>query len=113
MINVENYNRVEKNKYVTCYYLDDKLHRTDGPAEEYKSGTKIWFQNGLQHRIGGPSHEYSNGDKSWYQNGLFHRLDGPAYECVSGNKFWYYEGKRIDCNSQDEFERIIKLKLFW
>ena len=87
---MENYNRVEKYEYVTFYYLNNKFHRIDGPAIEY-----------------------SNGDKWWLQNGLWHRIDGPAIEYADGDKWWYYEDEKIECNSQEEFERIIKLKLFW
>ena len=43
----------------------------------------------------------------------FHRLDGPAIKYNDGEKEWYYEDNFIDCNSQEEFERYIKLKLFW
>ena len=110
---MENYNKVEKNEWGIYYFLDDKFHRLDGPAIEYISGSKCWFQNGLRHRLNGPAIEYSNGTKEWYQNGLLHRIDGPAIECVDGEKYWWFEGKLIDCNSQEEFERLIKLKLFW
>ena len=70
---MENYDEIVKNKYGTYYYLNNKLHRIDGPAEEY-----------------GPDIEYAN-----------------------GNKYWFYEGKFITNKSQEEFERLIKLKLFW
>jgi hypothetical protein len=118
---MENYNRIVKDiitykytvDYVTNYYLDDKLHRIDGPAKEWNDGTKCWFQNGKRHRIDGPAIEYPDGEKHWYQNGLLHRLDGPALEYSGGDKEWYYEDEYIDCKSQEEFERLIKLKLFW
>jgi hypothetical protein len=87
---MENYNIVEKDEYAICYYLNGKLHK-----------------------IGGPAVEYSNGDKAWYQNGLQHRIDGPAIECANGEKYWYYEDELINCNSQEEFERLVKLELFW
>jgi hypothetical protein len=64
---MENYNRIDKNEFGTYYYLNNDLHRLDGPAIEYLDGTKDWW----------------------------------------------IEGKRIYCNSQKEFERYIKLKLFW
>jgi len=76
-------------------------------------GVKRYYLNDQLHREGGPAVEYSNGDKSWYQNGLWHRLDGPALEYANGYKSWWYQGKFIDCHSQEEFERIIKLKIFW
>jgi hypothetical protein len=42
-----------------------------------------------------------------------HRLGGPAVESLNGYKQWWYEGENINCSSQKEFERILKLKLFW
>ena len=73
----------------------------------YKKGTNIY------HRTNGPAVIYSNGLKFWYQNGLSHRLDGPADEYADGRKFWWYKGKYINCSSQKEFEKLIKLKAFW
>jgi hypothetical protein len=52
------------------YYKDGRLHRTDGPAAEYTSGTKVWFINGERHRTDGPAMEWYNGWKSWYLNGI-------------------------------------------
>jgi hypothetical protein len=40
-------------------------------------------------------------------------LGSLAIEYIGGYKEWYYEGEEINCKSQEEFERIIKLKLFW
>lgn len=42
-----------------------------------------------------------------------HRLDGPAVEFSSGCNIWYVNGERINCSTQEEFERILKLKTFW
>ena len=44
-------------------------HRNDGPALEFASGVKKWFQNGELHRIDGPAIIYPNGDDEWYING--------------------------------------------
>jgi len=54
------------------------------------------------------------GDKYYYLNkeGYFHRLDGPAIEYFDGDRRWYYNNKYIRCSSQEEFERLIKLRLF-
>jgi len=95
------------------YRLDGLLHREDGPAIEWVNGDKNWYVNGKLHREDGPACEYANGDKVWYQNDQLHREDGPAVKYSDGSKYWYYEGKRINCNSQEEFEKIIKLKIFW
>jgi len=40
-----------------------------------------------------------------------HRLDGPADESASYSG-WYYHGEQFDCSTQQEFERILKLKAF-
>jgi hypothetical protein len=87
---MENYNKIEKSEYAIRYYLNGKLHRINGPAYESIDGTKIWYQNGKRHRIDGPAIEYSDGYKEWW-----------------------FKGNYIDCKSQEEFERLIKLKLFW
>ena len=52
------------------YYINNVLHREDGPAVEYVSGTKHWYRNGLLHREDGPAIECSNGYKAWYKNDL-------------------------------------------
>lgn len=73
-----------------AYYKGKLLHREDGPAIIWKSGIK-----------------------EWYINDLPHREDGPAVEYPDGDKLWYYHGEYIECTSQEEFERLVKLKIFW
>jgi len=52
------------------WYLNDELHREDGPAVEYDSGAnKLWYLNGKLHREDGPATEWSDGSKNWYLNG--------------------------------------------
>lgn len=60
-----------------------------------------------------PSVIHYNGNKYWKQNDKDHRLDGPARELNDGRKFWFYQDKHINCNTQKDFEKIIKLKLLW
>lgn len=55
--------------------------------------------------------------ESWYDREntiLRHRLDGPAieYKSSSSSNQWWYKGKRINCTTQKEFERKIKLLIF-
>lgn len=79
----------------------------DPAIDDY--GTKRWFdKNGLCIYV-----EYTNGYKAWWEKGFRHRLDGPAIEDRNGDKRWYYHGRHIDCSSQEEFERLIKLKSFF
>jgi len=61
-----------------------------------------------------PIHEIDIfGNKHYRLNGELHREDGPAIEYPNGSKSWYYHGKYIDCYSQEELERLIKLKVLW
>jgi hypothetical protein len=55
----------------------------------------------------------ADGTKRWYLDDKLHRTDGPAIEYTNGDKIWYLDGKLIDCSSQEEFERLLKLKVFW
>jgi hypothetical protein len=53
-----------------CWYNSNReLHREDGPAMEFTSGSKVWFKNGKLHREDGPAMEWLDGDKDWYING--------------------------------------------
>jgi len=84
-------NRLEINRYGDkCWYLNDKLHRGDGPAIED-----------------------ADGYKAWYLNGKCHRVDGPAIEWANGTKYWFLNGKLLDFKTQEEFEQYMKLKAFW
>jgi hypothetical protein len=75
---------------------------------------ECWYnEKGELHREDGPAYEHVNGYKSWWINGERHREDGPAIERANGDKYWYYNGKYIDCETQEEFGRIIKLRIFW
>jgi hypothetical protein len=71
-------------------YLNEKgqRHRLDGPAIEWKDGTKLWYINNKYHREDGPAIEWMSGTKKWYINGLCHREDGPAVEWCDGTKEW-------------------------
>jgi hypothetical protein len=71
----------------------------------------VWCLNGQLHREDGPAVEWADGSKIWCQHGKFHRLDGPAIDCFF--KEWFYQDRKIDCSSQQEFDKIIKLKAFW
>jgi hypothetical protein len=67
---------IETDKYGNKFYYKDPemtiFHRTDGPAIEYKAGSREWFVNGKHHRLDGPALEYGNDrHKMWYVNGVF------------------------------------------
>ena len=84
------------------WYLNDELHREDGPAVEDVDGYKAWLLNGKLHREDGPAREWANGTKEWYLNGKIHREDGPAIEYANGDKFWYLNDKEY---SETEYKR--------
>ena len=97
---------VKVDEYKTkWWYLNDKLHREDGPAVEWADGSKWWYLNGKRHREDGPAIEWADGSKWWYLNGKFHREDGPAAEWANGSKYWYLNGDRL---TQAEFNSKIK-----
>jgi len=77
------------------WFLNDKLHREDGPAIERADGDKVWYLNGKRHREDGPAREWADGDKEWFLNGKLHREDGPAREYADGDKVWYLNGKKV------------------
>jgi hypothetical protein len=77
-------------------------------------GDRFWENADYQyHRVGGPAIEWHNGDQNWYFNGQLHRLDGPAFIWEGHAPEWHYLGKKIACSSQEEFEKMLKLKAFW
>lgn len=73
---------------------------------------QFWFHNGNLHRVKGPAVEYADGRNVWWHNGKMHRLDGPAVD-YPNEKTWYYNGEKVECSSQTEFERLLRLKAFW
>jgi hypothetical protein len=83
------------------------------------SGGSIVYRanDGSYHREDGPAIETPEGHLEYWVYGKLHREDGPAI--FSGNnpknnnyKTWFYKGVKIPCSSQEEFERLIKLRVF-
>lgn len=72
------------------YFLDNKLHRKNGPAFIRKDELFIWALNGVVHRDGDLPAVESNDDKLkiYFKNGLKHRLNNPAE--INGNKIEYW-----------------------
>jgi hypothetical protein len=93
----------------------DKITKLPNGGEFYEDfkGNKSWYLHDKPHREDGPALDYVSGNKFWYINGKRHREDGPAAECVDGEKYWFLNGQQIVCETQDQFERLLKLKAFW
>ena len=88
----------------------NKVVDKHGDIHYYKKGTNII------HRAKSPAAIYIIGSKFWIQNDKYHRLAGPAHEYSDGRKYWFYKGKWVDCSSQEEFDKFIRLqslKAFW
>jgi hypothetical protein len=45
---------------------------------------------------------------SWW-----HSETGPAYIAPYGYKMWFLYSKHVPCKTQEEFEKLMKLKAFW
>lgn len=63
-----------------------------------------WFFNGVLHREDGPAIEYESGTKEWFSNGVRHRKDGPAVERTGGYKYWWFYGKHL--SKKEWFESL-------
>jgi hypothetical protein len=99
------------------WYLDDDLHRVDGPACEYESGNKQWWLNGKVHRVDGPAIEWGD-HTEWWLNDNRHRVDGPAVVFASGRKEWWLNSKYyytfdkwLEANTYISEEGKVMLKL--
>jgi len=96
------------------YYKDGEIHREEeeGPAFDFLDN-RLWYKENKLHRLNGPAVEMFDGTKEWYIEGKLHREAGPAIEHSNGYKEYWYLDKRIRCNSDEEYIRLINLKLFW
>ena len=93
---------------IKLWFLNGKLHRTDGPAMEDDEGTKYWYLNDSLHRTDGPAVEWIDGTKRWFLNGKCHREDGPAFEYSDGSKEWYLGGVKY---TEAEWRKQIQKKV--
>jgi hypothetical protein len=75
---------------VTCWYLNDELHREDGPAIIYRDGDETWYLYGKKHRVDGPAVNWGF-VKKWCFEEKKHRLDGPAVIYDDGDKEWWID----------------------
>ena len=64
--------RIEVDKWGTRHYCNsaNQLHRISGPAIEWASGRKEWWQNDLRHREDGPAVVCSDGSEGWFLRGV-------------------------------------------
>ena len=84
--------RKEIDKWGTIFYYNEKnkLHREEGPAMEFASGTREWYKNGNRHREEGPAREFAGGEK----------------------EYWYNNVKYPEIETDEEWKRFVKLIIF-
>ncbi len=81
-------------------------------TNKVKLPNRIEYRNekGELHRTDGPAIEWKDSGKSWYLNNKIHREDGPAIEYGNGQISWYLNDERF--RSEDEWKQeVIKIKL--
>jgi len=54
-------------------------------------GHQVWYLNGKLHCSNGPAIIYADGSTQYYIDGQLHREDGPAIEWASGIKRWFLQ----------------------
>jgi hypothetical protein len=86
--------QIEADSERVCWYLNNWLHRTDGPAYIGVNGYQGWYLNGKLHRTDGAAVIW-DGTQEWYLNGNLHREDGPASIGANGTQEWYLNGKEL------------------
>ena len=79
--------------------MKDKFYYKDGTTSERLDLNKVL------HRTDGPAMEFTSGSKSWFIDGKRHRIDGPASEFSNGSKYWFIDDKQY---SEEEFKALIK-----
>ena len=99
--------------FINIYYSNRKIS-----LYRYCDGLGItYYLNNIFHRENGPAYIIKDNSGDWhyyYQFNQLHRLDGPAIFIPGhGIEDWYYNNRQINCGSQGEFERLIRLKEFW
>jgi hypothetical protein len=66
------------------------------------SGDKEWWLNDKLHREDGPAVEYTDGSTGWYLNDKLHREDGPAVE-------WWLNDKHVGNERPKNWEELVQL----
>lgn len=66
------------------------------PVRTVDHNGAIHYKNklGLHHRLDGPALEYRDGSKYWMVDGRYHREDGPAMSLSDKTEYYYLEGSQ-------------------
>lgn len=75
--------------------LEEIMSSDDNPKIS-AFGTKRWYnKSGLLHRIDGPAILFVSGSEIWYKNGKKHRIRGPAVTMHERGGEWWVNGYSI------------------
>lgn len=88
------------------HFVDNVLHRDDGPAMIDVFGNEHWFRHGAQHREDGPAVQSKDGYQVWYQQGQCHRVGGPAVHapaCPECDEYWEH-GVRLNEDGSEYYD---------
>lgn len=87
---------LEKDFQVYIHYIDNKIHKDNGPAKEVWQDGKLYkssyYTNGKLNRTDGPAIEWADGQYIYAIDGKKHKEDGPAVRLkVPGKENKFYE----------------------
>ena len=63
--------------------------------KKLEDGSEEWYLNNQLHRVNGPAVVYPNGTECWYLHGQLHRVNGPAIIDADGSEYWYLYDKLL------------------
>ena len=78
-------------------------------------GDKFHYVNDVLHKEDGPAIEFSYGRVDWYKNGKLHREDGPAIEFLFGHKEQWLNDKcygNDDNFTNESWKKFVKTLIF-
>lgn len=86
-----------------CYYSNDTLHNTEGPAVIFENGRKLYYlwdclikeelPDGTIIDYDSPRVEKTDSCIEYYNYEKLHSTDGPAVIYSNGDKYWFQYGK--------------------
>jgi hypothetical protein len=108
------------------WYVNNRLHREDGPAYESAEGPNFYYLNGkcltlheFITNVVTDANSYENyreykvrvfySRTEWWLGHKLHRENGPAIIFNDGTKFWYFYG--IPCSNEDEYDERRRRKI--
>jgi len=97
--------------------MDDLDNEDQWIADNLNSTFCIrWYDKSSDHR---KSYYPNSRFTTYYKRNLRHRTNGPAYVQLYTTSFspaleeWWINGEKVPCSSQEDFEKLMKLKAFW